>query len=129
MYRLTLSIQFVHRFIRFIFFLSDSLFTESFEEDYSGKAISVTASKSPQMRHYYRRNRTKFMPQQIREMEAAFCKTQYPDVLMREEMGKRLDITESRIQVIIVSSFHLTRNFNQRHVGKTRRSPICVTDQ
>ncbi|KAJ7365681.1 Paired box protein Pax-3 [Desmophyllum pertusum] len=61
--------------------------------------IASITSGMQKLRHYRRRNRTKFTPNQIRELENAFEKTQYPDVLTREELGERLDISESRIQV------------------------------
>ena len=48
---------------------------------------------------YQRRNRTKFSREQIQELEMAYEKTRYPDVLTREELAERLNISESRIQV------------------------------
>lgn len=65
----------------------------------SASDIASITSGMQKLRHYRRRNRTKFTPHQIRELEKAFEKTQYPDVLTREELGERLDISESRIQV------------------------------
>ena len=78
--------------------LSGLQIKQSLAQQFPSKTTHTDYSKS-QVRRYYRRNRTKFVPAQIREMEAAFDKTQYPDVLMREELGKRLNISESRIQV------------------------------
>ena len=68
----------------------------------SASDIASITSGMQKLRHYRRRNRTKFTPHQIRELEKAFEKTQYPDVLTREELGERLDISESRIQVSFV---------------------------
>ena len=65
----------------------------------SARDIASITSGMQKLRHYRRRNRTKFTQHQIRELEKAFEKTQYPDVLTREELGERLDISESRIQV------------------------------
>ncbi|XP_078374761.1 paired box protein Pax-3-A-like isoform X1 [Oculina patagonica] len=65
----------------------------------SASDIASITTGMQKLRHYRRRNRTKFTPHQIRELEKAFEKTQYPDVLTREELGERLDISESRIQV------------------------------
>lgn len=65
----------------------------------SAADIASITSGMQKLRHYRRRNRTKFTQHQIRELEKAFEKTQYPDVLTREELGERLDISESRIQV------------------------------
>jgi len=65
----------------------------------SAADIASITSGMQKLRHYRRRNRTKFTEHQIRELEKAFEKTQYPDVLTREELGERLNISESRIQV------------------------------
>ncbi|XP_068741362.1 paired box protein Pax-3-B-like [Montipora capricornis] len=76
------------------------LFRQSFEESEFNRATTIVNNpKTTQLRHYYRRNRIKFLPEQLKEMEAAFCKTRYPDVLMREELGKRLNVSESRLQI------------------------------
>jgi len=56
-------------------------------------------------RLYQRRNRTKFTPEQVEELENAFEKTQYPDALTREELAERLHISESKIQVSIIGQF------------------------
>ncbi|XP_029211518.2 paired box protein Pax-3-B-like [Acropora muricata] len=65
----------------------------------SADDIASITNGMQKLRHYRRRNRTKFTQHQIQELEKAFEKTQYPDVLTREELGERLDISESRIQV------------------------------
>ncbi|CAF1095289.1 unnamed protein product [Didymodactylos carnosus] len=46
-----------------------------------------------------RRQRTNYSKEQIRELEKVFQTRQYPDVNDREDLSKRLDISESRIQV------------------------------
>ena len=78
-------------------FLETSLVPSATEV--SAADIASITSGMQKLRHYRRRNRTKFTQHQIRELEKAFEKTQYPDVLTREELGERLDISESRIQV------------------------------
>lgn len=55
------------------------------------------------IKHYQRRNRTKFTSEQTLEMEKAYERTQYPDALTREELAERLNISESRIQVMGLS--------------------------
>lgn len=46
-----------------------------------------------------RRHRTIFSDDQLRQLEDAFAKTHYPDVLLREQLALRVDLKEERVEV------------------------------
>nr|UEK51481.1 goosecoid-like protein [Parasacculina yatsui] len=46
-----------------------------------------------------RRHRTIFSDEQLRQLEEAFSKTHYPDVLLREQLALKVDLKEERVEV------------------------------
>ncbi|XP_054154090.1 homeobox protein goosecoid-like [Oppia nitens] len=77
------------------------LFGASLQQQVSTSAFisSLTSNLMASGHKRKRRHRTIFTEQQLQQLETAFHKTHYPDVLLREELAIGVDLKEERVEV------------------------------
>ena len=59
------------------------------------KRAVATESGEPRKK----RVRTNYTKEHLQQLEAVFAQTQYPDLLMREQIAEQLEVTEQKIHV------------------------------
>ena len=55
---------------------------------------------------FRRRHRTIFSDEQLELMERMFDRTHYPDVMVREDIARMINLTEEKVEVCTISVHH-----------------------